>query len=382
MKKILTIALCVILTLSLFSGCAKTDPEEVTPPTNSEKVYTLLDPDDVVMTVEGKDIYWKDYFYFLNYYITLIDEYFYAVKTTEGYSEYPSTWSALVEPGRTFIDYAIDNATSGAVYNPAIEKAAKELGISLDSDEMHAYIEKEWLLSVDSYGGEEAFLEFLSGTYSSKEFYEYLIKCEWLTQACYNELYGENAEKLSDSDIADYIKLDGYMMAKHILISTRDDNDKPLSDEEKTEVHALMEGVLEQLNNYEGDDFDAFFDSLMWTHTEDLGGLNLYPEGYLFQSGEMVIAFENAWKELKDGEYSGLVETDFGYHIVYRLPINYDEIPYKHADKKQAGDNSYTLRNMSATGMFNSIIAGWKDNVTRSFSEKYNSLDLAAVLGE
>ncbi|MFZ4713139.1 MAG: peptidylprolyl isomerase [Bacteriovoracaceae bacterium] len=44
--------------------------------------------------------------------------------------------------------------------------------------------------------------------------------------------------------------------------------------------------------------------------------------GYLgqFPRGKMVPAFEKALISLKPGEYSGIVRTQFGYHIIKRIP--------------------------------------------------------------
>ncbi len=38
----------------------------------------------------------------------------------------------------------------------------------------------------------------------------------------------------------------------------------------------------------------------------------------IVKSGEMVSAFEDAYKALDDGDISSIVETEFGYHIIYR----------------------------------------------------------------
>jgi parvulin-like peptidyl-prolyl isomerase len=58
----------------------------------------------------------------------------------------------------------------------------------------------------------------------------------------------------------------------------------------------------------------------MTANTED-PGVASYPDGYLFQSGEMVAEFEDATAALEIGQVSGIVETTYGYHIIYRIPI-------------------------------------------------------------
>ena len=60
------------------------------------------------------------------------------------------------------------------------------------------------------------------------------------------------------------------------------------------------------------------FDMLMKTYGED-PGMEQFPDGYTFVSGDMVTEFEEATLELEIGEISGLVISQFGVHIIKRV---------------------------------------------------------------
>ena len=142
------------------------------------------------------------------------------------------------------------------------------------------------------------------------------------------------------------------------------------------ELHAEAMVLLNLLNNYNGDDFDAFFDELMFEHSADPGGLSSFPGGYLFREGDMVPEFHDASAALEVGEISGLVESNFGYHIIYRLPLNYDDIPFGYVI-----ENDYrTLRQIAAADAYNAILAEWREALTPSYTAEYELIDLPALL--
>jgi peptidyl-prolyl cis-trans isomerase D len=91
--------------------------------------------------------------------------------------------------------------------------------------------------------------------------------------------------------------------AAHILLKV----DDPSKD---AEIKAKAEGVLKQLKS--GGDFAE----LAKKHSQDTG--SAAQGGYLppFSRGQMVKEFEDAAFSLKPGETSGLVHTQFGYHII------------------------------------------------------------------
>ena len=69
------------------------------------------------------------------------------------------------------------------------------------------------------------------------------------------------------------------------------------------------------------------FVELIHTYGED-PGMEFNPDGYTFTHGAMVPEFENATIELEIGEISGLVQTQFGFHIIKRVePIPENAMP-------------------------------------------------------
>jgi peptidyl-prolyl cis-trans isomerase C len=104
--------------------------------------------------------------------------------------------------------------------------------------------------------------------------------------------------------------------AAHILLSTRDPGTgQELSDEKKKEKKQQLEKILERARK--GEDFAA----LAKEFSEDPGSKSKGGE-YTFARAKddpqhaMVAEFENAAFSLKTNEISGVVTTQFGYHII------------------------------------------------------------------
>lgn len=109
---------------------------------------------------------------------------------------------------------------------------------------------------------------------------------------------------ISTDDVYNYAVNNNYICAKHILIS----NTTPDAYRLALEVRLALVG---------GQDFD----SLLQKYGED-PGMTVRKNGYFFTKGEMVEPFEKAAFALKEGEISYIVETDYGYHIIVRMPFD------------------------------------------------------------
>ena len=103
--------------------------------------------------------------------------------------------------------------------------------------------------------------------------------------------------------------------ARHILIRVSPSS----TDQEKKKAREKAEEILAKIKK--GEDFEK----LATQFSEDPGSKQRGGDLGFFPRGRMVKSFEDAAFSLKPGEVSGIVETQFGFHII------------KLEEKKEAG---------------------------------------------
>lgn len=138
--------------------------------------------------------------------------------------------------------------------------------------------------------------------------------------------------------------------------------------------NAAME-VLNLLKGFTGDDFDTFFTNLMIEHSDD-PGLASNPGGYLFVQGDMVTPFYDAARALSIGEFSDPVESSFGFHIIYRIPIDPNAIPIS---QQGPGRNFQPLRIAIAVESLFEKITNWIEDFEPEFTNAYYTIDIAEI---
>jgi len=113
--------------------------------------------------------------------------------------------------------------------------------------------------------------------------------------------------------------------ARHVLFAVPSD-----ADEAKTEaVHKEAEAALAALRA--GGDFDA----LARERSDDPGSKASGGDLGFFPRGQMVPAFEQAAFALKPGQLSGVVTTQFGYHVIKMIEIKPGRVvPFDEASPK------------------------------------------------
>ena len=135
--------------------------------------------------------------------------------------------------------------------------------------------------------------------------------------------------KISDEEMKKYYEdheKDYYrdeVKASHILISTVDKNNKPLSEAKKKEAKKKAEDVLKKAKA--GEEFAA----LAKEYSDDPGSGSQGGDLGYFAKGQMVPEFEAVAYDLKVGEISDIVESQFGYHVIKVTDKIDEQTPYE-----------------------------------------------------
>lgn len=207
---------------------------------------------------------------------------------------------------------------------------AGDYGLTLsDGDVKAAAI--EYVDAVKAYYETEAAYEKeLEANYMTDKVFELLMSVDCLEDKLFLALVSDGGE-IEDNDerLMEKFLGDDFVRAKQVFI----ENDEGESIEEN---RALAERVLEEYRD------GATFDSLI-RHSEDF---SMPPDGYYFTYLEMVEEFERAAFALRDGEVSDVVESEDGFHIIYRLP----------KDEKYLQDNFSDLKSQYQTSAFYKMI--------------------------
>lgn len=300
-------------------------------------------------------------------------------------------WKTVKIGDVTAEEFVKDEATKSMKQYIVLMAKAKELGEEF-TEEDKASLNEQRQSIIENYGGRYSYEQYFNELGFSIKAVENVLKASIIAQKAYTYLEDpaakaanteEKAEKpnffdqinVNEEEVIDKYNKD-YIMAKHILImpsapeaeapqatdagEAAKDAEAPKTEEElKAEAKDKATDIINQLKS------SADFDKLMMENTQDLdqeGNIN-GATGYIFTKGDMVPQFEEAAYALKEGEYTQEpVETDYGYHIILRLPLATGGEDYTAATEK--------IKTSLKTEKMENLINKWADELGFVLNEK------------
>lgn len=300
----------------------------------------------VVMTVNGDEVCADEYagymLYNMAYYANMYAQF--------GMTDVWNDEYAAATLGSSMPQAAKDQS----VYARVVLQKFNELGLKLtyDQEKQMTQLRQD---TIDSMGYDAFAKQIANFGFSDQSYNNFM----YISQ-CYNALneyyYGENGANVpSDEDLRQYFA-DNYIAAKHILISTVDSTtgETIRTDEE---AKAEAQKILDRINA--GEDYDA----LMNEYSED-PGLAGNPDGYIFTEGEMVTEFYDGAKALAEDEVSGLIKSDYGYHIIKRVPLDVDG----------QFENYKGMLTTAVAGTMDDLLTQWMQEADVQTTETYDEI--------
>lgn len=302
-KRITSLILAAGMTVSL-AACSTPAADPTDSPAPSEEIVADLSRDildfsagmkagDTMLTVNGEPIPADLYLYFL------------AVNCAYLTQMYQADVS-------DYVDQLKEDSKTVTAYYKLLEMKCQELGCPL-TDAQQTEL-KETLMAQ----GQEDYEQRKTINGLSDETMEFVYAINYFYDNVLNATIGTP----TDDQLNSYV-----YQTRHILLKTVDTSATPTLQEDGTytypalddatvaEKKALAEDILSQLNA--SDDPSTLFDELMNEYSEDEGLANS-PEGYTATLGQMVSPYEKAALALSFGQVSGIVESEYGYHIIIR----------------------------------------------------------------
>lgn len=342
LRKMTVLLMTGALTAGLLSGCA------VTGGNKDGLVYKTsgITPETTMLTVDGIKVSAEEYFYWLAY----------SCDYMKAYSESGEIdWNAVQEDESTTAEYVKDDTLQTAKLYAIVESKAKEYDCGLTS-ENQTDLDSMRKNFVSQFGSEEEYLQQLANSGLTDETFMKLNSVTYMYQNLKANLYAEGGALYpTDEQLTKFATDKGYMHANHILFSTKDDDGNDLSAAEKAKVLAKAKEILAQLRA--SSDPLTLFNTLAKENTDDTGYAS-NPDGYYFAPGEMTEDFESAVSKLNVNEISDIVETEYGYHIILRLPVDNSKLASQYADDA-----------------FDTQIDQWQKEAKVTFSKAYDSVN-------
>ena len=319
--------LCLLLALALAAltvGCKAKTPEapaeaEAEPPAQTEEAESItraatgIRDDEIVAFINDITAPAEMLTYQVGYCCSYLDY------MMQSYGLGELDLAGTLPDGTSVADYVREESLTLLRQQLTLEQLAAENGVTLTAeDEAELAAQRDAQLTEL---GEETYLAQLHSMGVGQETYDRIQRSGMLYQALSDAAATPGSPLYaSDEELSAAAVEAGYLTADHILLMTVDPTTREPLDEETVEAkRALAEELLWRLRD--SSDPVALFAQLAAEYGED-PGREANPYGYTFTYGTMVDAFDSAARALGENEYSDVVESEYGYHIILRRPLD------------------------------------------------------------
>ncbi len=241
--------------------------------------------------------------------------------------------------------------------NYAIMKICSDFGVDYNADVILEKVEKYVDDTIEECGSKKEYKALLNEQHMTDRFYREYIALQYAI----NELTFVFADDLElipndNEDIMKYLMSDEFIHTRHICIYKDgvDDN----ANKQKIEM------IYDKLKNKEAD-----FEQLIGEYSEDYQDTG---KGYYFTKGEYDKIYEDASFALKDEEYSGVIETSYGFYIIKRYAKT-------DSDEEYFETNIETLAQQVQYALTYNKVIEMQDAMTFEFNEYGASIVLSEI---
>ena len=271
-KRFLLLAAILALVLAFAAGCTDADNPGVSVGNSGNS--------PVVATINGINVYADNVGFMVRQTEEMLAwEYF------EMFGDFEIDHEREFRDGLTFGRVLREESARAAAFTVLYLDYAVRMGLTVSAEDIDML--NEHIDSLTEQVGEEELLEMLMG--------DGIRDRGHLLEIYKSQILLENLLNAITSDPDEFAKFEAHM-----------------PEDSSVEVYNKANEILTRA--LAGEDFDM----LIETYGED-PGMASNPNGYTFTSGVMVSEFEEATIGLEIGEISGLVQSQFGFHIIKRV---------------------------------------------------------------
>ncbi len=329
-------------------------------------IYALHDPDEVVMTVDGQDVTWEEYFYFYHNQAVGLENMF---LTYQYYGMAVGWESPADEEGHSYADLLADAAENELRQFYLWEAVERESGAVLTEEE-EAQLQAEHEGYIPYFAGEGAteedmFAVLQSENYMSEAMYWRIMQKLYLQEPTFRAMMGENGEKVSEEEVEAWAEenLPGYSVVSldRIHISTLDpETNEPMDENAAAQQAALAQELAAQLQAVE-DPMErvALFQKLKAQYD---------PEGisYVAVGSRIEAPIYEATLAMENGQISDPVEVDGDYYIILRRAFRADDVI-------DTGAGEQPVRELAAEDIFNQLLLDRQENQQLRYAEGFEA---------